>query len=97
MDIEAYNDHCLAQQEVTEQLPFDQKKLVYNVIGRRLTLADIDIFESIHFKCDLVTAIQLREVYEEPLPGNHMHKDYWDTVHTADSIPDKRILGVGRW
>ena len=57
MDIKAYNDHCLVQEEVTEQLPFNQKKLVYNVIGKTLALADIDIFEGIHLKCDPATAI----------------------------------------
>ena len=71
MDIKAYNDHCLVQEEVTEQLRFDEKMLVYN--GKTLALAHIDIFESIHLKCDPATAIQLREAYAEPLPGHHMH------------------------
>ena len=84
--------HCLAQEEVTETSPFDQKMLVDNVIDRTLALADIDTFESIHLKCDLATAIQLREAYAKPLPGNHMHKDHWDTVRTTGSIPDKRML-----
>ena len=97
MDIQTYNDHYLAQEEVTKTSPFDQKTLVYNVMGRTLTLADIDIFERIHLKCDPAKAIQLREAYAEPLSGHHMHKDHWNTVHTAGSIPDKRILGVGRW
>ena len=78
MDIKAYNDHCLVQEEVTEQLRFDEKMLVYN--SKTLALADIDIFESIHLKCDPATAIQLREAYAEPLPGHHMHKDHWDTI-----------------
>ena len=63
MDIEACNNHCLAQEEVTETSPFDQKMLVDNVIDRTLALADIDTFESLHLKCDPITAIQLRECY----------------------------------
>ena len=59
MDIKAYNNHCLAQTALTAQRPFDQKKLVYNVVGKRLTLADVDILESIHLQCDLTTALQL--------------------------------------
>ena len=55
MDIKAYKDHCLAQEEVTEQLRFDEKTLVDN--GKRLTLANIDIFEEIHLKCGPVTDI----------------------------------------
>ena len=57
MDIEAYNDHCLVQEEVTETSPLDEKTLVYNVIGKTLALADIDIFKGIHLKCDPATAI----------------------------------------
>ena len=91
MDIEAYNDHCLVQEEVTETSPLDEKTLVYNVIGKTFTLADIDIFAGIHLKCDPATAINLREVYAEPLPSHHMRKDHWDTVRTTGSIPDKQI------
>ena len=57
MDIEAYNDHCLVQEEVTETSPLDEKTLIYNVIGKTLALADIDIFKGIHLKCDPATAI----------------------------------------
>ena len=92
MDIEAYNNHCLAQEEVTETSPFDQKMLVDNVIDRTFALADIDTFESLHLKCDPITAIQLRELYAQVIAGNHMHKDHWSTVHTAGSTPDKRML-----
>ena len=34
MDIEAYNNHCLAQEKATEELPFGEKTLVDNVIGK---------------------------------------------------------------
>ena len=74
MDIEAYNNHCLAQEEVTEQLRFDKKTLVYN--GKRLNLAHIDIFKNIHPKCDPATAIQLRELYAQVIAGNHINKDH---------------------
>ena len=97
MNIETYNDHCLAQEEVTETSPFDEKTLVDNVIAKTLTLADIDIFESIHFKCDLATAIQLRELYAQVIPGNRMNKDHWNTVRTDGSTPDKRMLSMDRW
>ena len=98
MDIKAYNKYCLAQQEVTKTAPLDEKKLIYNVIGKNLPLTDIDIFKSIHFKCDLATAIQLREASIALLSGHHMHVDHGDTVQTAGSIADKQLLGVvGRW
>ena len=98
MDIKAYNKYCLAQQEVTQTAPLDEEKLIYNVIGKNLNLADIDIFKSIHLKCDPATAIQLREASIAPFPGHHMHADHGDTLQAAESIADKQLLGVvGRW
>ena len=91
MDIEAYNNHCLAKGEVNETSPFDEKTLVYNVIGKTLTLANTDTFERIHLKFHPATAIQLRELYAEAIPDDHMNKDHRNTVRTDGSIPDKLI------
>ena len=96
MDIQAYNDHYLAQEEVTTTVPFDQKTLVYNVMGRIPTLADIDVFERIYLKCDLATAIQPRELYAQIVAGNRMNKRHWNTVHTNVPIPDTQMLSRDR-
>ena len=72
MNIQAYNDHYLAQEEVTETSPLEEKTLVDNVIGKALTLSDIGIFERIHLKCDRATAIQLRELYTQVIACNRM-------------------------
>ena len=96
MDIQTYNDHDLAQEEVTKTSPFDQKTLVYNVMGRTLTLADIDIFERIHLKCDPATSIQPREAYAQIIAGNRMNKSHWNTVHTNVRIPDTQMLARDR-
>ena len=98
MDIKAYNNDCLAQQEVTKTSSLDEKKLIYNVIDKNWNLADIDIFERIHLKCDPRTALKLREASIALLSGHHMHADHWDTVQAARSIADKQLLGVvDRW
>ena len=97
MDIKAYNNHCVAQEAVTEQLPFDQKQLVYYVVGKRLALADIDICQSIHLQCDPATALRLREGYVVPFPGHHINKNRWNTVRTTGRMPDRQMLSMDRW
>ena len=79
------------QEEVTETSLFDEKMLIYNVIDKTLTLADIDIFAGIYLKRDPATATQLRELYAQVIPGHHINTEHWDTVRTAGSIPDKQI------
>ena len=88
MDIEAYRNYCLRKKGVTEEFPFDDKTLVYKVMGKLFTLTDIDRFESINVKCNPATAIRLREAYTSISPGYHMNKQHWNTVLIDGSIPD---------
>ena len=91
MDIETYRNYCLCKKGVTEEFPFDNSTLVYKVVDKIFTLANIEPFESINLKCDPETALQLREMYEGVTPGYHMNKKHWNTVCIDGSIPDKTI------
>jgi len=91
MHIEAYRNHCLTKKGITEEFPFDDKTLVYKVMGKIFTIADIDQFESINVKCDPAIAIQLREAYPSVLPGYHMNKQHWNTILVDGSIPDQLL------
>lgn len=88
MNIEEFRDFCLALPEVTEDFPFDEKTLVFKVSGKLFALTDVDGFVSINLKCDPVRAIQLREEFEEIIPGYHMNKKHWNTVATSGRISD---------
>ena len=91
MDIETYRNYCLQKKGITEEFPFDESTLVYKVMGRIFTLANIEPFESINLKCNPATALQLREMYEGVTPGYHMNKRHWNTVSTDGSISDRMI------
>ncbi|HAN49785.1 MAG TPA: MmcQ-like protein [Amoebophilaceae bacterium] len=91
MDIETYRNHCLRNKGVTEEFPFNKSTLVYKVMGKMFTLANIEPFESINLKCSPETALQLREMHEGVTPGYHMNKKHWNTVRTDGNIPDKTI------
>lgn len=94
MNIEAYRNYCLSKKGVTEELPFDDNTLVYKVMGKIFTIADIDNFESFNVKCNPALANQLRETYGGVTPGYHMNKKHWNTIITDGSIPDQLLY---RW
>lgn len=90
MNIEEFRDYCLAKKAVTEDFPFDQKTLVFKVVGKMFALTDVDNFESINLKCDPELAIELRAEYHAVKPGYHMSKIHWNTVTVnADAIDQK--------
>ncbi len=91
MDIETCRNYCLRKKGVTEEFPFDQNTVVYKVMGKMFTLADIEVFESINLKCNPEKALQLRERYEGVTSGYHMNKKHWNTIKLDGNIPDKTI------
>lgn len=91
MDIESFRNYCLGFQEVTEHFPFDDKVLVFKVLGKMFALANIEEFSSFNVKCDPEKAIELRERYVQVLPGYHMSKGHWNTV-MIDGEADDQLL-----
>ncbi|NUM80624.1 MmcQ/YjbR family DNA-binding protein, partial [bacterium] len=76
MNLESFRLHCLAKKNVTEEFPFDEETLVFKVAGKMFALADIHVFESVNLKCDPEKAVELRERYEQVMPGYHMNKKH---------------------
>lgn len=91
MDIESYRAYCLGKAGVTEEFPFDEQVLAFKVMGKVFALTDVDGFESINLKCDPERAVELRERYEEIIPGYHMNKKHWNTVSMSGSLPDQLV------
>ena len=92
MHIEAYRNHCLAKVGTTESFPFDQKTLVFKVMGKMFALTDVDAFTGINLKCDPDRALELREQYTGVEPGYHMSKVHWNTVSTQSDVSDALLL-----
>lgn len=92
MNIQDFRDFCLTFNEVTEEFPFNNKTLVFKVMGKMFALCDVDEFESINLKCDPIKTIQLREEYPgAAIPGYHMNKKHWNTIMMDSHIPDQKI------
>lgn len=82
MYLEEFRTYCLSKPGTSEGFPFDQKTLVFKVMGKMFALTDVDSFEFVNLKCDPDRAIQLREVYDSIRPGYHMNKKSWNSVYT---------------
>ena len=91
MNIEEYRDYCLAKPGTTEGFPFDEKVLVFKVMGKMFALTDVDDFEGVNLKCHPDRAYELRESNPGIVPGFHMNKTNWNTVATDGSVDDKQF------
>ncbi len=91
MNIEELRSYCLSLKGTSEGFPFDQKTLVFKVMGKMFALLDVDLFSSINLKCDPENAVLLREQYEGITPGFHMNKSLWNTVKINQDVSDKLI------
>jgi predicted DNA-binding protein (MmcQ/YjbR family) len=83
MNIETFREYCLAKPGVEEGFPFGPETLVFKVMGKIFALTGLDETEfKVNLKCDPQRAVELREQFPESiLPGYHMNKQHWNTVH----------------
>lgn len=89
MNVEVFRDYCLSKRGVTESFPFDEKTLVFKVMGKMFALCGLERIPSqINLKCDPDRAIELREEHDGIIAGWHMSKIHWNTVF-IESLPPK--------
>lgn len=88
MNIESFRNYCLAKKGVEESFPFDEVTLVFKVMGKIFAITGLDAEEfKVNLKCDPDWAVELREEHpDEILPGWHMNKHHWNTVHFEGSL-----------
>ena len=91
MDIIEFRDYCLSKSGTTEEFPFDNKTLVFKVIGKMYALCDVDNFKSYNVKCDPDWAIELREEFNGIKEGFHMNKKHWNSASFIGDLSDQQI------
>jgi len=89
MNLEQIRNYCLSKKGATESLPFDEDTPVYKVMNKIFLLANLNSPYSINIKCDPEKAVELREKYDDVVPGYHMNKAHWNTVYIETTISDK--------
>lgn len=91
MNIEEFREHCIAKPGVTEEFPFNEKALVFKVMGKMFALINVDSFDTIALKCDPERAIEMREQYVGINTAYHFNKKHWNGVDTNGSVPDALV------
>lgn len=91
MNIEEYRNYCMEKKGVSEGFPFDEKTLVFKVMGKMFALTNVEIFVSVNLKCDPERALDLREQYYSVKPGYHMSKKHWNTITINGDATDEKI------
>ncbi|PYI87231.1 MAG: MmcQ-like protein [Verrucomicrobia bacterium] len=93
MDAEQFREYCLAKAGVTEGTPFGEDTLVFKVAGKMFALLALDaVPPRVNLKCDPDRALELRDRYEQVLPGYHMNKKHWNTVILDGAVPSQIIV-----
>jgi predicted DNA-binding protein (MmcQ/YjbR family) len=90
MNIESLRTYCLSKPAATEGFPFGETVLVFKAV-KMFALMSMESPFTINLKCDPEKAIELREQYEEIIPGFHMNKRHWNTVDLEGSLSDQLI------
>mgnify|MGYP000064602727 FL=1 len=93
MNIEEYRDYCLSFTSASESFPFNETVLVFKVLDKIFSLAEVESFNGINVKCNPEEAIELREHYFGVTPAFHMSKKHWNTIAVDGSISDNLIKG----
>jgi predicted DNA-binding protein (MmcQ/YjbR family) len=77
---------------VVEEQPFGPSVDVLKVGGKIFAILSPESSpQSISLKCDPDLAIDLRLQYAAVVPGYHLNKRLWNTVHLDGTIPDEEI------
>ena len=93
MNIEDFRNYCLAKKGTEECFPFDEVTLVFKVMGKMFAITGLNADEfRVNLKCDPDRAIQLREEYEDIIPGWHMSKKHWNTVYFENGLEDAFLI-----
>ena len=85
-------DYCSSKKGTTQEFPFDDKALVFKVMGKMYGLVNMIPPHRVSLKCDPIYAIALRQKYDGVRAGYHMNKKHWNTIELDGSIPDSEIF-----
>lgn len=84
--------HCLSLPAVEETTPFGPDVIVYKVAGKMFALAIPDeVPPRVNLKCDPERALELRDRYEDILPGYHMNKRHWNTLNLGGRLTNALV------
>ena len=93
MNLETISDFASQLAGVVEEQPFGPSVDVLKVGGKIFAILSPESSpEAVSLKCDPELAMALRLQYPAVIPGYHLNKRLWNTVHLDGTIPDDEVL-----
>jgi predicted DNA-binding protein (MmcQ/YjbR family) len=93
LNLEGISEMASAFAGVVEEQPFGPEVDVLKVGGKIFAILSPESSpEAISLKCDPELAIELRLQYPAVIPGYHLNKRLWNTVHLDGTVPDDEII-----
>jgi len=93
MSLEEISEYASEFAGVVEEQPFGPSVDVLKVGGKIFAILSPESSpEAISLKCDPDLAIELRLQYPAVIPGYHLNKRLWNTVHLDGTIPDDEMF-----
>jgi len=78
---------CLSFPGAREEFPFGEDNSVFKVAGKVFALSPLNGKPlRISLKCEPDVAVRLRAEHPEIIPGYHLNKQHWNTVHLDGSL-----------
>jgi predicted DNA-binding protein (MmcQ/YjbR family) len=92
MTLADFCEYCLSLPGAEGSTPFGPEVLVYKVGGKMFALAVPDeLPHRVNLKCDPQRAQDLRDRYEDIVPGYHMNKRHWNTLTLPGKLPSTLV------
>jgi len=92
MTFEETRKYLLGKPESVLEYPFGPDTAVFKVNSRMFaTLSENEAGAYSNLKCNPEEAIMLRDLFREVVPGYHMNKKHWNTVHLDGELPNGEI------
>jgi predicted DNA-binding protein (MmcQ/YjbR family) len=91
MKYDFIQEYCLSKKGAVEIYKQEWDAILYLVGGKIFVLMgnDRDGVPIISMKLDPEYGIELREQYEEVVPGYHLNKKHWNSVYLNGDMPEE--------
>jgi predicted DNA-binding protein (MmcQ/YjbR family) len=87
LDSAAVEDYCGAKPSSKRTKPFGPEPIVFKIRGKMFALLGEHAgHESVSLKCDPERSTTLRESFAAIVPGWHLNKEHWNTLHLDGSL-----------
>lgn len=94
MNIEELREYCLSVRGASESFPFNDRILVFKVMGKVFLMIDIEPRDgcfTVDVKCDPERSVDLRERYTGVAVSHYADTLLWNSVVIDGDVPDSLV------